>query len=228
MCYRIQSAVLVLAALAAGLLPATAQVDVSEDVNLSAGGSLSVGYSGRSGNMDVSSHALDLSGNGWMRGYYYKPQFLSFDFQPYYRRSQNNSIFQTITNGSGFTASSSIFSGSRFPGFISYGRTFDNTGQFTVPGINGIAAHGSGDNFGVGWSALLPGMPTLTASYSTTSGISSVFGANTDSNANSRNFTLQSTYRLAGFDLMGQYTRLSANSTFPSFFEGGDSQESNK
>jgi hypothetical protein len=223
---RVQNAALVLAGLAVWLVPARAQVTVGESVNLNAGGALSVGYSGRSGNTDASSHSLDLSGNGWMRGFYYKPQFVSFEIQPYYRRSQNNSIYQTITNGSGFTATTSIFSGSHFPGYISYGRTYDSTGQFGIPGISGITSHGNGDNFGIGWSALLPRMPTLSASYSTSTGSSTVFGANTDSSARTRNFTLQSTYRVAGFDLLGQYIRLSTDSTFPSFFEGGETQES--
>ena len=193
---RVHSAALVLAALAVCVLPAAAQVAVGDNVNLSAGGDLSFGYSGTTGNLSGSNHALDLGGHGWMRGFYYKPQFISFDFQPYYRRSQNDSIYQTITNGSGLTGTANIFSGSRFPGYLSYGRTYDSTGQFGVPGITGVAAHGNGDNFGIGWSALLPRLPTLTASYSTSAGTSSVFGANTDSNASSRNFTSSPLIRL--------------------------------
>jgi len=223
---RVPSAALVLAALGLWLRPAKAQVTVGDDVSLSAGGALSVGYSGRSGNRDASSHSLDLGGNGWLRGFYYKPQFLSFDFQPYYRHSKNSSVYQTITNGGGFTATTNIFGGSPFPGYISFGRTYDSTGQFGIPGIGGITSHGDGTNFGIGWSLLLPRMPTLTASYSTTAGTSRVFGANTDSSARSRNLTLQATYRVAGFDLMGQYIRLSTDSTFPSIFEGGEPQGS--
>jgi hypothetical protein len=227
MCRQFQNALLVLAALAVWAAPAAAQVTMGDNVNLSAGGDLSFGYSGMSGNRDASNHSFDLGGHGWMRGFYYKPQFLSFEFQPYYRRSQNSSIYQTITNGSGFTANTSLFSGSRFPGYFSFGKAYDNTGQFGVPGITGITSHGNGGNFAVGWSALLPRLPTLTASYSTSTGSSTVFGANTDSNASSRNFTLQSTYTFAGFQLLGQYMRLSTDSTFPLFLEGGAPQESN-
>jgi hypothetical protein len=222
----VQNAGLALAALMFCLLPASAQVNVGQNVEITSGGDLSVGYSGFNGNQDASNHSLDLGGHGWLHGYYYKPQFLSFDFQPYYRRAQNNSIYQTITNGSGFTANSSIFSGSRFPGSVSFGKTYDSSGQFGVPGIFGIASHGNGENFNIGWSALLPDLPTLTATYSTTTGDSSVFGTNTESNSSSKNFTLQSTYRMAGFDLMGQYFRLSTDSTFPAFFENAELQES--
>jgi len=226
MFHRIQNAARILAALIVCGLPAAAQVTVGQNSELASGGSLSVGYSGRSGNNDPPSHSLDLSGNGWLRGFYYKPQFVSFEFQPYYRRAQNDSIYQTITNGSGFHATSNIFSGSKFPGYLTFGKTYENTGQFGIPGITGIASHGNGTNFGVGWSALLPGLPTLSAIYSTSSGDSTVFGANTDSNSSSNNLTLQSTYRLAGFDLTGQYVHLSTESAFPVFFEGGETQES--
>jgi hypothetical protein len=222
----VQNALLVLAALGLWLPPAVAQVTVGDNVNFSAGGDLGFGYSGTSETGNASTHSLGLGGHGWLHGFYYKPQFLTFDFQPYYNRSQSDSIYQSITHGSGFTGTTSLFSGSRFPGYVSYGRTFDNTGQFGVPGVSGITSHGNGENFGIGWSALLPHLPTLTASYSTTAGSFSVFGTNTNSHASSRNFTLQSTYKIAGFDLLGQYLRLSTDSTFPSFFEGEEKQKS--
>jgi len=96
---RLQNAALVLAGLVVWHLPAAAQVTVGQNVEMTSGGDLSVGYSGFNGNQDVSSHSLNLGGQGWLRGFYYKPQFLAFDFQPYYHRSQSNSIYQTITNG---------------------------------------------------------------------------------------------------------------------------------
>ena len=223
----VQNLALVLAALAVSLIPAAAQVNVGQNAEITAGGDISFGYSGFSGNQNSSSHAVDVGGYGWLRGSYYSPQFLSFDIQPFYQRSQNNSIYQTITNGSGITATTSIFSGSHFPGYVSYGKTYDSTGQFGVPGITGIAAHGNGESFVIGWSELLPGKPTLSASYAISNGTSTVFGANTASNSGSRSFNLQSTYNLAGFDLMGQYLRLSTNSEFPSLFEGVGIQQSN-
>ena len=223
----VQNLALVLAALTVSLMPAAAQVNVGQSTEITAGGDISFGFSGFSGNQENTTHSFDVGGYGFLRGNYYSPQFLSFDIQPYYQRSQNNSIFQTITNGSGITATTSIFSGSHFPGYVSYGRTFDSTGQFGVPGITGIASHGNGNNFTIGWSELLPGLPTLSASYAISNGTSTVFGANTASNAGSRSFNLQSTYNLAGFELMGQYLRLSTNSDFPSFFEGVGTQQSN-
>jgi hypothetical protein len=226
MCSRLQIAGVSLAALLLWAGPAAAQVSVSRNLELQSGGDLSFGYSGSNGSQEASSHSFDLGGHGWLRGHYYKPQFLSFEFQPYYHRSDNSSVFQTITNGSGFTSNAAIFSGSRFPGSVSFARTFDSTGQFGVPGVTGITSRGDGKNFSVSWSALLPDMPTFTVNYSASSGDSRIFGANAESQSSSRNLTLQSTYRISGFDLMGQYFRLSTNSTFPFFFTEGEIQES--
>ena len=223
---RLKKAVRVLAVLVACGLPAAAQVTLGQNAELRSGGSLSFGYSGSSGNYNVSSDSLSLGGRGWLRGFYYRPQFLSFDFQPYYLRSQNDSIYQTITQGSGFTASSNIFGGSRFPGYISFSKTYNGIGQFGIPGLTGITSHGNGRNLAIGWSALLTRLPSLAASYSTTSGESTVFGADTNSSASSRNFTLRSAYTLAGFSLMGQYINLSTVSNFPSILESGAIQES--
>lgn len=209
------------------VLPTFAQIEVGDNTNLSLGGALSAGYSGTFGSDNGSTHGLDFGGYGTLSGSYYNPRFLAFNFQPYYRRSQSNSIYQSITNGSGFTGSVNLFSGSRFPGSIAYSRTNDTTGQFGFPGLDGVTAHGSGRNFDIAWSALLPNMPTFNINYSTTGGSSSIFGTDFETNSHSRNLTLQSTYDLEGFQLMGQYTRLSMNSAFPQFLEGGGVQDSN-
>ncbi len=223
---RVHKAVLMSAMLLAWLTPAVAQVTVGENTNLNLSGNLSFGYSGDFSETDRSSHGLDFGGLAQLNGYYYNPRFLSFDLQPYYRRSQNNSVFQTITNGSGFNGSTNFFTGSHFPGSVSYSKTYDTTGEFGIPGISGVTTHGNSQGFGITWSALLPDLPTLTASYSSSDGTSSVFGANTDSKSHTRNFTLQSTHTLEGFQLQGQYTHLSMDATFPAFFAGGETQNS--
>ncbi len=219
--------VLLLAMLLLWLAPAAAQVTVGDNTNLNLGGSVSFGYSGAYGNTGGSNHGVDIGGVGQMHGYYYDPRFFSFDLRPYYRRSQNNSIYQTITNGKGFTGSTNFFSGSHFPGSVAFSKTYDTTGEFGVPGISdGITTHGDSRSFGITWSALLPDLPTLTASYSTSAGSSSVYGANMESRSGTRNFTLQSTHTLRGFQLRGQYTRLSMDATFPAFLESPESQKS--
>lgn len=204
------------------------QVEVGENLKLSLGGDLSVGYNGTFGSSsDISGHGLDFGGDAHLHGFYYNPQFVSFDLMPYYHRGQDNSAFQTITNNSGLTASANIFSGSRFPGSVSYARTWDGSSQYGIPGIDGIISHGNSSGFAITWSALLPEWPTLTASFSKSGGSSSIFGSNTESSSDSKTFTLQSTYMIKGFRLMGQYMRQSLDASFPAFELAGQPQESN-
>src|SRR5215467_5534217 len=122
--------------------PAVAQVAVGDDVKLSLAGDLSTGYNGTFGD-NGAGHGLGLGGNASIHGYYYNPQFLTFDLQPFYNRSQSNSSFQSITDSSGLVGSASFFNGSNFPGSISFNKTFDSTGQFGIPGVSGLETSGS-------------------------------------------------------------------------------------
>lgn len=207
------------------LLPAAAQVTVGDNLNLNLSGSLSFGYNGTFG--DSSGHGLGLGGNGTLSGYYHNPKFISFRVQPYYNRSQSNSTFQSISNSSGFNSDASIFTGSHFPGSISFSKVYDSSGQFGIPGVSGLTTHGGGQAFSVTWSALLPKLPTVTATYALQSSNAEVYGAEAESLSNSRNFNLQSTYRLAGFHLQGFYTNQSLNATFPVLEPQSSEQQSN-
>ncbi len=217
---------LIIAVLLVAVWPAAAQIEVGDNTTLSMSGILSAGYSGSFSDTDISSHGLDLGGIGHINGSYYNPRFLSFQVEPYYRRSQSNSVYQSITDSSGVNASVNLFSGSHFPGSVAYSKTYDTTGQFGVPGLSGVTSNGDGRNFAITWSALLPDKPTFTASYSKSGGTSTVFGANAESESSSRNLTLQSTYKLLGFQLQGQFTNLAMDADFPAILDGGEKQTS--
>src|SRR5512135_698293 len=224
---RFHMSALILAATLLWVASAAAQIQVGEDTKLSLGGTVSAGYSGAFTDIDGSNHGIDLGGTAALHGSYYNPQFLNFDFQPYYHRSQNNSIFETLSHGKWFTSVANLFSGSRFPGSVSYSWNKDTIGQFGLPGFdNGVVSHSSGGSFGVSWSALVPDLPTLHVSFTDGGSDSTVFGANTESHSDVQNLTLQSTYKLAGFNLMGQYTHLSMDATFPAVFGALAPQES--
>lgn len=131
-------------------LPLRAQVQVGDNFNLTGiSGDVAFGYSGAFGDQGVSQRSLLVSGDGTLSGYYYNPSFLSFEIQPYYNRSQANSGFQSISNSSGFTASSNIFSGSHFPGVINFNKTFNGTGMYGVPGLGGYETHGGAQGFSI-------------------------------------------------------------------------------
>jgi len=202
------------------LLPANAQVEVGDNTNLNLSGDISTGYSGGSGD-NGSSHALTVGGNATLHGYYYNPQFINFDFQPYYNRSQANSTFQSITNTSGFIGSMNFFSGSHFPGSFSYAKTFDSTGQFTIPGATGLNTEGSGQTINIAWSELIPDLPSLRATYTVSGNDVSIPGAEGNSHLGSRILNLNSDYDLSGFNLRGTYTNIHSNSEFPQFLSSG-------
>ncbi len=201
-------------------LPISAQVEVGDNTKLSLSGEVSTGYSG-SYDSQTSSHSVDVGGSGDLHGFYYNPQFLSFDVQPYYNRSQANSAFQSITDSSGVIATTNIFSGSHFPGSVSFSKTFDSTGQFGLPGVTGLESKGSADSLVINWSALFPGLPSLNASYLISGENSLLLGTDSHTHSSSRNLNLHSDYLVSGYQLHGFYIRQSNDRTIPEFLSGG-------
>ncbi len=184
---------------------ARAQVQIGDNLQMKAGGLLTVGYQGDYGNEVQSSHGLNFGLNGNVSGSYYNPNFLSFDFTPYYNQSQANSNFQSLTGASGFTGTANLFTGSHFPGSISYRDDYNSTGTFGLPGQPDFTTHGHGQGFGIGWSALIPGLPTLSTSYSQGSGSGTVYGTDQETGADTKLFNVRSTYAIEGFHLNGYY-----------------------
>lgn len=205
----------ILAGLLLTLLPAAAQVTVGENVNLNLAGDVAMGYNGAYGDTFQSNHGLTAGGNGHLTGSYYNPKFLSFNLQPYYNRSQNNSSYQSISNSSGFTGGVELFSGSHFPGSVSYSRLYQGDGQFGIPGLTGYTNHGNGQSFSIGWGAFVPHLPSLSFTYATNSSQSDVYGANSSSDSHTRNFTVQSSYSLKKFRLSGMFMHQGLEGKFP-------------
>lgn len=190
-------------------------VPVGDNTMLNLSGNLGVGYDGAFGYPSPSSHGINIGGNLNLKGYYYNPKFISFDLQPYYNRSQNNSNFSSLTDSSGFNASVNFFTGSHFPGGVSFSKSYESSGQFGFPGAGGLTTSGNGQAFSINWSALIPNWPTLSATFSTTSNNSDVIGANSQSQSAMKNLLLQSTYVLRGFRLLGTFQHQTQNSDFP-------------
>jgi hypothetical protein len=216
---RIRDAFCGIAGLLLWALPAAGQIQVGElSTNLS--GVISAGYSGDFGNEMQSSHGLNLGGNATASGYYYSPNFVSFNLSPYYGQSRANSNFQSISDSSGVNFSSSIFSGSHFPGSISYAKAYNSEGQFAVPGLPNFTTHGNSDTFGINWSEFLPDWPSLTANFQTGNNQYSVYGENSNGSSNFHSFGLSSSYSIAGFNLGASYQKGASNSIVPQVFQG--------
>ncbi len=207
---------------------AFAQLQLGE-TKMKVGGLLTAGYSGDYGNSAEieSDHGLNFGFNGTINGSYYNPNFLSFSVIPYYNQSRNDSDFQSLTGASGVTASANLFTGSHFPGSISFQDNHNSTGTFGLTGQPNFTTHGRGDGFGVGWSALVPGLPTLSVGYSQGSGSGTVYGTDQESGTDTKLFNVRSTYALEGFHLNGFFDHNTLDATFPAFLSGEQESVSN-
>jgi hypothetical protein len=161
--------------------PALGQVQVG-DASMNMNGTVSAGYSAVYGDQIGSSHNLGFGGTGTLSGSYYSPSFLNFNFSPYYNQSRANSNFQSITESSGFNFNSGIFSGSHFPGSISYAKAYNSEGNFALPGLPNYTTHGNSDVFGITWSEVVPGLPSLSVGYQQGGNQYSVYGTNDNGN----------------------------------------------
>jgi len=211
--------VLVAAVALAGAV-ASAQLKVGDNVDLSANGTISAGYTGNYGSDVQSSHGLTLGGTGTITGDYYDPRFLSFSVSPYFNQSRSNSDLQSITNATGVSASASIFNGSHFPGSVFYTRSYNKTGNYSIPGLPDYVTSGDGQAISVGWSANVPDLPSLTTGFTKGGSSYSVYGTDNGGSSNYRNIFLNSQYRWEGFNLNGGLGQGTGHSEIPLVFTG--------
>ena len=211
---------------AAQLAAAQQQLSVGENTKLDAGGLFTYGYQGSYGDGGPSSHGVDLGFDGRVSGYYYNPNFLSFTVTPYYDQSRDDSDSQSLTGSSGVIGSANFFSGSKFPGSVSYNYTRNTTNSLGLAGNAGtpnqpnIATVGKGQGFGINWSALVPDWPTLTVGYSQGDGSGTLFGTNQESSSDTRLFNLHSGYQFRGWGLAAFFNHNTMHSEYPAFLGG--------
>ena len=168
---------------------------------------------------------LDLNGN--ISGSYYNPNFLSFNIVPYYNQSRADSDYQSLTGASGVTATANLFTGSHFPGSVTYRDDYNSTGTFGLVGQPNFTTHGHGDGFGIAWSALLPGLPTLSVGYSQGSGSGTVYGTGSGERFDTKLFNVRSSYVVDGFHLNGFFDHNTLDATYPAFLSGEQESVSN-
>ena len=208
-----------LAAVLIASLPVAGQVKVGDDVALNLSGNLGFGYSGSYGDLS-SAHGISGVGNADLTGSYYSPQFLSFHLSPYLNESRESSNFDSVSSTSGFRASANIFSGSHFPGWVNYSRTYDSSSTLAVPGLGGLVTHGNSDSFGVGWSEIVPRFPSLSIGYQQGGGDFETFGSTAHSLSGSRALNAATAYRISGFNLTGNYHYGTSSTELPTSLFG--------
>jgi len=225
---RVKAAIIGLC-LTAMMPVASAQLHLGDDLQMRAGGLLTAGYSGDYGDGGEiqADHGLNFGFDGNVSGSYYNPNFLSFNLVPYYNQSRADSNYQSLTGASGVSATANLFAGSHFPGTVSYRNDYNSTGTFGLAGQPDFTTHGRGQGFGVGWSALIPGLPTLSVSYSQGSGSGTVYGTDQQTGSDTKLFNVRSNYAIEGFRLTGFFDHNSLHSTVPEFLAGEQESVSN-
>lgn len=205
---------------------ATAQIQVGSNLHLTASGNLSAGYSASYSDESPSAHSLDFGGDAGINGYYFAPSFVSFNVLPYYNQSRANSNYQSISGASGVSSSAELFTGSHFPGSIGFTKSYNSIGNYGIVGTPNFTTHGNGQGYSIGWSALEPGLPTLTVTYMAGSGSSDIYGTNAQSGSSNNNLNLRSAYKLAGFRLNAYFNRGSTHGNIPVFLSGVSNENS--
>lgn len=202
------------------VLPAGAQLQVGDNVTMRLNGNVSFGYTGDYSNTIGSDHSMSPSGNADLNGSYYSPGFLTFDVQPFYNQSRVNSTYQSTFQSTGVTGSASIFSGSHFPGTVSYSKVFNGEGGYTVPGVGNLTTHGDSQNIALGWGIRIPDYPNAAFQFTDGDNTSSVFGTNANSSFHSKMFGVTASHSLAGFNLNGGYHYDTTHAVTPGFLVG--------
>ncbi len=183
-------------------------------------GQVSAGYTADYGNQIPSDHGITAGGNGTLNGFYYNPNFLSFQISPYYNQSRTNSTSSSIADSSGLVASASLFSGSNFPGSVSFAKTYDSLGTFNVPGLPNYTTQGNSEGFNIGWGVNVPDWPQLALNYAQGTNDYSIFGTNADGSSDYHNFNAHVMYKVDGFNLNGGFVHSQTNSEYPLVLEG--------
>ncbi len=195
---------------------ATAQVTVGDNLNMNLKGELGYGYSANYGNLlNSSSHDHGINGTGDLNGYYFNPNFISFNVRPYYDRNQSNTEAQNILGSSGVSTMANFFGGSHFPGSISFGKDFSANSEFLFAGIPTVETDSSSQSMAISWSELLPEWPSLTATYSLASSTSTLDGL--DSHNKSKILNLTSGYQLGGWGLHANFNHNTSDFSAPGF-----------
>jgi len=214
----------------AGLLllasPVAAQVHLGE-ISADSNGTISTGYTASYGNMTGSQHGWTLGGATTLSGSFYNPNFLSFNASLYLNQSSANSNYQSISNASGVNLSTNIFSGSKFPGSISYSKAYNSEGNYDVPGSANFVTHGNSDSLGINWSENLPDAPSFSAGFQMGNSNYLVYGTNDQGKNDFRSLNLHSAYDVAGFNMGAYYSLGAGHSVIPQVVAGEQVTETN-
>jgi hypothetical protein len=212
----IQHAILAISASVLALaVSAVAQLEVGDNTSLRLNGNLQAGYSADYSNAAPSDHGLTPGGNADLSGFYYSPNFLSFDAQTYYNQSRLNSTEQSVFQTAGFAGSASFFGGSHYGGSIGYSKTLNSEGGYTLPGAGSLTTKGNTQNLFLSWGLHIPNLPQLQLHFNDGDSENSLLGSGENTSAHTKLFGVDVTHKLYGFNLTGGYNHSTANEVIP-------------
>ncbi|HXX24303.1 MAG TPA: hypothetical protein VEO19_14235 [Terriglobia bacterium] len=205
---------------------AAAQVKTGE-ASMNLNGTISAGYGDDTSNVAASDHSIYGAAAADFSGFYYNPNFLSFNVEPFYNQSRLNSTYASMTAASGVSASAAIFGGSHFPGSISYSSVFNGSGNYGIPGLANYTTHGDSDFLALNWGVRFKDRPSLNVNFSDGGSSYSTYGAEALGTVHEDTFSANSAYKIAGFSLNGGYQHVGAQAFTPEFLAGETSQQNN-
>jgi hypothetical protein len=194
---------------------AGAQLEVGENTSLRLNGNVQFGYSGDYSNAAPSDHSLTPGGNADLSGFYYSPNFLSFDAQTFYDESRLNSTVQSAFQSTGLSGGATLFGGSHYPASIGYSKSFNSEGGYTLPGAGSLTTRGNTQNLGLTWGLHFPDLPQVQFHFNDGDSENSLLGSNENSTSHTKVFGAQVTHRLYGFNLNAGYNYTAANEVLP-------------
>ncbi len=207
-------------------LPAWGQAHLGDQVSIDAAGSVSAGYAGSVTDEGPSDNGVAFGGIGNVNGFFHSPQFLSFDVSPFYNQSRDNSTNQSITDSSGVTANTSIFGGSKYPGYVNYSRVFNTEGNYFVPGISNYRTNGDSQTIGVAWGYNPNSSFSLRTGFQDGDNNFTIYGINGENYSHFRTLFASVVYSVAGFRMSGGVSNNDSSSTLPSLL--GESDQNSK
>lgn len=205
---------------------ASAQMQIGSYTHASLVGDIGSSYGGSfSDTPSSSSHSLGFTGNGYLSGYYFNPNFLNFNAHPYYDRTQESTNSVSIGNNRGIDSTVNLFGGTHFPGIIGYSKSTDNTGQYAIPGSTSLVTKSNSSTYNVTWGANLPGLPHVSVGFSDTKGDSTTVGLEGKNSSDSKTFILSTNYAVRGWPLNSQFTHTTSSSDASGTLTGSESKE---
>ncbi len=201
---------------------ARAQVQVAPGTVTQLSADASVGYVASTAQGGLNNINFGLSAD--LNGYYYHPNFLQFEFSPYYNQGREYSAADFISGDKGFSTALHLFSGGNIPFYLQYSRSFTHSGLFGVVGSEAsVVGEGSNENLNLNWSVRLRRLPSLQLGYVRSSGDYRVFGDNASfGKARTSGYVFAMQHSVLGFALGASYTGQRFQQTLPRVLVAGE------